>query len=191
MTHFGLAGGGYDAERQRIVGFLAAGLDDQSRILGKALGDVPVAGLEWQPRPGHNTIGMIVTHCAVVEAWWLQAAPLGVKDRAEVERIVRAITDLGLDDDGMPAPADGRHPASIAGRSGADYAALLARVRDRTHATLRGWDDASLASEARISRGPVTRGWILYHVLEHLASHVGQVLRIRHDLRDAGVLPPS
>jgi len=33
--------------------------------------------------------------------------------------------------------------------------------------------------------------WILYHVLEHFAGHFGQVLLVKHQMRDAGVLPPD
>jgi uncharacterized damage-inducible protein DinB len=94
----------------------------------------------------------------------------------------------------MPAPADGRHPGALHEWAVADYVATLERARAATHAALRSsWHDASLGEEVVIRAGEraVTKGWILYHVLEHTAAHAGQVGRLLHDLRDAGLLPPA
>jgi uncharacterized damage-inducible protein DinB len=177
-------------DERRVVAFAAAGLDEQSKTLRDAIGNLSVACLEWQPAPGHNTIGMLAAHVSVAEAYWMVAAPLGVVPREQAERISRDVTGLGWDDDGMPCPKGGGHPAALRGKTAEEYVALLDRTREATHRVLDGWTDASLVTETRLEKGVVTRGWILYHVLEHEATHAGQVLRLRHDLRDAGLLPP-
>lgn len=181
---------GFDGGTQRVISFALAGLDDQSRILHRAVADLAVPALEWQPGPGHNSVGMLVAHVALAEAWWVEAARSGVGDRPGLERRVRDLTSLGLDDDGMPAPPTGGHPTPLKGRSATDYLGFLSSARGATRATLSAWDDASLSTEIVLEKRSVTRGWILYHLIEHTASHAGQVMRIRHDLRDAGVLPP-
>lgn len=176
---------GFDAERQRITGFVAAGLDEQARELRRSVADLPVATLERQPGPGHNSIGMLLAHIAITEAWWLVAAPRETNDRAADEALVRAAIGLGLDDDGMPCAADGGHPVALAAWSASRYLATLAAARAHAHAVLAGWDDASLATAVAKRRGrPVTRGWIAYHVLEHYATHAGQIGRLLHDARD-------
>ena len=70
---------GYDADTQRTVAFVAAQLDDQLRRLKASVDGLFTADLEWQQGPGRNTVGMLLAHIAVAEAWWVQAGAKGVK----------------------------------------------------------------------------------------------------------------
>ena len=47
---------GYDPNSQAIVGVMAASFDDQSRRLRETVAGLGVEHLEWQERPGRNTI---------------------------------------------------------------------------------------------------------------------------------------
>lgn len=129
--------------------------------------------LEWQPRPGVNTIGMLMSHLAVVEAYWVGAV-LSRKEERE-DRIVLDIAGIAIDDDGMPLASDGSHPASLTGYSLEDYLALLERTRSHTHRCLQVWDDARLDELVTSDGHQVSRGWVAYHLLEHFAQHAGQI----------------
>jgi uncharacterized damage-inducible protein DinB len=177
---------GYDPETQRTVAFLAASLDDQTRRIRTSVQDLPVEILEWQEAPERNTVGMLLAHMAVAEAWWIQAGAKGIGDREEISGILRAVIGIEAQDDGMPLPAGGTHPEVLRGKSAADYLALLDRARVATHAVLRSWSDAELDTAIPLRERSVTPGWILYHVLEHTVAHYGQILLLLRIHADRG-----
>lgn len=174
---------GYHPERQKLLGMWAAQLDDQLRILRRVVEGLEPAQLEWQPRPGTNSIGMLLAHLAIVEVDWLQAVAAG--EEAREADVVREVLGIGIDDDGMPAESEGGHPEALAGWPLERYLALLERAREATHATLRGWDDADLEQVYEVEDGSMrlSRAWIVYHVLEHLSCHLGQIRVLRRQLR--------
>ena len=176
------AAGGYDAEAAPCLAYMAAQLDDQRRRLGEGVAGLLVAELEWHVAPGRNTIGMLLAHIAVAETWWMQAGAKGIHERDEVRRIVKGVIGIEPDEDGMPLAADGRHPAVLAGRTLADYLAMIDRARLATHVVLRGWTDETLAEAVTIKDRRVGKGWILYHVFEHMVAHHGQILLLRRML---------
>lgn len=182
---------GFDPATQHAVGLFAAQLEDQSRRLLEAVAGYPVAALEWQARPGHNTTGMLLSHMAIAEGYWMTVAAAGMT--YEPDGVAHLTTLFGVhpDDDGFPAQGDSGHPATLAGRPLEFYVDLLARARAATLAVLRTWTDASLADTyvTSYSQRTCSRGWTIYHVLEHFCGHFGQVLLLRHLMRDAGVLP--
>ena len=175
---------GYDPDTQRTVAYAAAALDDQLRRLKESVDGLDVAALEWQEAPGRNTIGMLLAHMAVAEAWWIQAGSQGIADREQIDGILRGIIGIGAQDDGMPLAPDGAHPEALQGKAPSDYFSMLERARTATHVVLRSWQDEDLDVPVELRGRTVTRGWILYHVLEHTVAHYGQLLfllRIRSD----------
>ena len=100
----------------------------------------------------------------------------------------REILGIGADDDGI-TDRGSAFPAALRGRSAATYTALLRTARASVGEVMRAWNDADLERTVSGPRGTVSWRWILYHALEHFAGHLGQVLLIKHQLRDAGLLP--
>jgi uncharacterized damage-inducible protein DinB len=88
---------------------------------------------------------------------------------------VFGVIGIHLDDDGMPLPAHGTHPASLAGKTAADYLTMLRRARAATHARVRGWDDRAIEQTRLVDGNEVSCAWILFHVVEHFAQHLGQI----------------
>ena len=124
---------------REAVSFLAQ-LDDQSRRLLEGLRGITAAELEWQPKQGMNTIGMLLAHIAIVEVFWLHVA----MERAS-EAAIKKVTRIGGDDDGMPMPAGGSPPRALKGRTLGWYTALLKRSRDLGHAHgPKRWPDATM-----------------------------------------------
>lgn len=175
---------GYDTDSQAIVGLMAASLDDQSRRLGETVAGLGVEHLEWQERPGRNTIGLLMAHLAGTEIYWLHVGCAG-RSPEDILPVMRE--HLGIDAGGMPLPEDGVHPESLRGRDLKGYLDLLARARSATHELLKNWDDASLDTTFGGAGMTFSHRWVLYHLLEHFAAHFGQILSLLHCMRDHGV----
>lgn len=166
---------GFDPATQAVVSYAFAELEDQSRLLRESTAGLAPEDFAWQPAPGFNSIGMLVAHCAIAEYYWLSIAAAGIPFDPDGPALCRRVLGIGPDDDGIPCPPGGGHPEALAGWTAEQYFGLLARAREASRQVLAGWTDASLAESYAGSRGPITREWTLYHVVEHLAQHTGQV----------------
>ncbi len=171
---------------QEAASFMAQ-MDDQSRLLLDRIKDITPEELEWQPKPGMNTIGMLLAHLAIVEAWW---TCLVVKGQADAKG--EPIIGIGWDDDGMPVPEEGRAPANLAGKDLAYYTDLMRKARAFVTEAAKGVSDADLEREVSRKRPDGTERvinvrWYFYHMLEHFSGHFGQVLLLRHMFRAAQV----
>jgi uncharacterized damage-inducible protein DinB len=178
---------GYDPTGNPRIASFAAQLDDRMDGLKKAASALEVKHLEWQPHPGVNTIGMLLAHLAIVDLWWMRLAPRQVPE-AESEGVLRSIIGIGMDDDGLPLAAGGKHPQTLSGKTVVDYFRMLDDARAVSHSELRQWRDADLAQTYPLRDRVITREWTVYHVVEHFCSHLGQILLLKHLMRDAGVL---
>ena len=160
-------------------------LDDQLLRLDGFIEGWEVIHLEWQERPGRNTVGMILTHLAIVEAVWVHIGG-GGKPAAREARVL-ATLGTGLDASGMPLRKKGKHPENLSGRTLTEYLAKLERSRAETRHQVAGWTTDSLSEAVAAYGHTFTREWVLYHLLEHFAAHFGQIAMIAHSMRDHGV----
>ena len=163
-------------------------LDDLTEVMAFDTRGLSTKELEWQPGPGMNTIGMLLAHIAIVEVWWVENALRGIAAR-DVD--FEGHLGIGRMDDGMPAGRNGGHPPRLAGRRLAFYRHLLARGRANLRAVAKTLTPKDLERRRRRIRrdGKVhvyNARWVLYHLLEHLAGHYGQILMLRHAYRDRG-----
>lgn len=166
--------------RSQEVALFIAQLDDQSRRLHEATRDLTPDELQWQPKPGTNSIGMLLAHLAIVEAWWTGIVVKGVE-----KHDIKPVLGIGEDDDGMPIPEDAKPPANLAGKDLAFFDDLLARGRRYIKGATTDLPDSDLTREFTRTRPDgskriYTVRWYLYHVLEHFAGHHGQILLLRH-----------
>lgn len=178
---------GYDPKTQNKVGLFAAQLDHQLRRLKNEVADLSIEQLEWQLKPGMNTVGMLLAHISLVEVWWLKVAPSEVPWEPDGKALIQKI--CGIEDDGLPLAPDGVHPAYLKGFTSERYLTILAKGRRTVHSSIRKWRDRDLDKFFTVGQRRVSHAWILYHALEHLAGHFGQILMLKHMMRDAGVLP--
>ncbi len=179
---------GYDPKTQGKIGLLAAQLDDQLKLLKGDIKAMTVEQLEWQMRPGMNTVGMLLAHLALVEVWWLAVAANEIPWEPKGKKIVLGV--CGFEDDGLPLAADGTHPEYLRGYTLERYLAALTKARRRVHRELKTWRDRDLdACYVTPKKSKISYGWTLYHVLEHFSGHYGQILLLKHLMRDAGVIP--
>ena len=159
-------------------------LDDLTRMMLRDLRGITPAELAWQPKRGHNTIGMLLAHIAVVEVHWTLVA-IEAWSKEEVGRRLK----FGLDDDGMPLARRAAPPAHLRGRTLAFYSALVRRGRGivkKEFARYRAADLTRVVTRTRANGQVIHQDarWILYHLVEHLAGHYGQILLLRHQYTD-------
>ena len=170
----------------REAALFVAQLDDQSRRLIEDTRALTPATLDWQPAPGQNTIGMLLAHIACWEVFWTRM----VLENRPMPFEVRDVLGIASGDAGTPLPADGRPPAGLAAKDIGYFHDLLARARAHTRGVARDLTDPDLEREVTRQRpdgtqNSVTVRWALYHMLEHLAAHYGQVNLLKH-LQRAG-----
>ena len=169
--------------RSHEAASFVAQLDDQSTRLSADTRGLTPAALGWQPAPGMNTIGMLLAHIAVVEVYWTQVGPLGLT-AFETESVLT----IGVDDDGLPIPEGGAPPPGLDGRDLGFYDDLLERARRYSRTAIASLSDADLEREIiRHRKDGSTHTsdirWILYHMVEHLAGHYGQINLLAHQHR--------
>ncbi len=176
----------YDPRTQKKVGLFAAQLDDQLKRLKNNVKGLTVKQLEWQLKPGMNTIGMLLAHLALVEVWWINIAPGGIPWEPDGKKMIKKI--CGFEDDGLPMPPKGHHVKYLKGYSLTKYLKVLEKCRRSIHREMKNWNDRDLDKLYSLGKKQFSKTWTLYHVLEHFAAHFGQILMIKHMMRDAGVL---
>ena len=165
--------------RSQEAGVFLAQLEDLHADLAQALDGASPEELGWQPHPGANTIAMLVTHIAIAQ---VHLTDIGVRllDKSDVAAV------LGLDEmgDGMPLASGASPPASLAGRGREELLALLAKAREHAVHFVAALAEPDL--DRRTKRHPAGRAeyefnvrWMLHHLQEHLAGHLGQVQLLR------------
>ena len=165
------------------VSIYFAQLDALTASLREDVKEATPEQLEWQPAPGMNTIGMLLAHIAIAEAYW--ASIIG-----ERAFLCEKVLGFGADDDGMPCAEGAGPPATLKDKAIPWYFDLLMKARASTHTMISPLTTADLTREIEVrgSRGVrIMNGhWILYHMVEHLGGHYGQINLLMH-LQKAGV----
>jgi hypothetical protein len=171
--------------RSQEAGIFLAQLEDLHADLEKAIRDAGVEEIGWQVQPGANTIGMLVTHVALSQ---VHLVDIGVRmmETSDLQGT------LGMDEmaDGMPLPPDGMPPAHLTGRTAEELIALLEKARGHAAHFLAGIAEPDLDRRSEREPKSGTRyvfnvRWMLYHMVEHLSAHLGQVQLLRAAYRQA------
>lgn len=162
--------------RSREVAVKVAEIVAVHDLLRDAVQGLSAEQLGHQSAPGRNTLGMLIAHIAVAETHLGQVGLVG-----DPSGHVQDVLGIREDDDGLPLPVDGKPPAALEGRDLPFFLELLRRAEAHTRAACEPLTDEILAHE--IVRPPrpdgtqrvFDRRWILLHMVEHAASHLGQI----------------
>lgn len=131
-----------------------------------AIRDLPVAALDWSPGPAMNSIGVLVTHVAGSERYWI--GDIAGRDPSGRVRDVE-FEARGLDAETLSAHLDAvlEHSLRVLGQLQLDD---LGQLRGgEGDSGQRGLRDGTTSSVA----------WALFHALEHTAIHAGQIQMTR------------
>lgn len=162
---------GYSPQIGRYVAQLA---EVRADLLQELDGLTP-AQLDWHPDDQTESIGTLLLHLDAVEWSWIHQDIFGAADDAYPGSWAEAMPIR------MKVP-------QVQGRPLAAYLGQLAATRARTLETLQGFTDADLSrlvGEAEPPPGQAPRSilytidWIIWHIIEHEATHVGQVELLR------------
>jgi len=151
--------------------FVAGWATHQRRLLD-AIGDLGEEQLALRPGPGDWSIWQLASHMAGSRAYWVHDV-LGEGDPAIRDRFRVASTTvpgLSLDDAGWED--DERHPRTASEIVDAFHATwgLIEGCLDRWTA-----DDITVEIPQRGANRTTTRGWVLWHLMEHEGHHGGAI----------------
>lgn len=162
---------GYSPQLGRYV----AQLDEVRYYLKREVEALTVEQLDWHPDEQTESIGTQLLHLDGVEWSWMHEDMFGAPS-----------TDYpGVWSEAMPIRAGA---AQVTGRQLTWYMDKLDATRVETLRTLRGFTDSDLSrlvGEVETPPGPQRRrqlytiDWIIWHILQHEAAHVGQIELLR------------
>ena len=155
-------------------------LDELRRSLLFDVAGLSPSELRWQPRPGMNTIGMLLAHIAYAESHLVQ---VGLERKQASD--TRSVIGITEEDEGMPLAA-GAPPSPMLDRLTLDeFVDMLARARAYTKRVASVLEDGDLDHRVVRRRPDGTErvfnlGWVFYHLLEHEAGHRAQINLLKH-----------
>jgi uncharacterized damage-inducible protein DinB len=157
------------------IGRYVAQMTEVREDLLHELDGLAVAQLDWHPDDQTESIGTLLLHLDAVEWTWIHEDIFGAKDDAYPGNWAEAMPiRMGV--------------LQVQGRPLAAYRDQLAATRARTLEILRGFTDADLARQVGEAEPPpgkeprstlYTIDWIIWHIIEHEATHIGQVELLR------------
>ncbi len=174
-TYWGLK---IDKKFSPKVGLIYSLLEENRRLVKDKVRKLKPAHLQWRPDKKTNTIGTLLLHIAEAELWWMQEIidhiPLSQKQKEEFS------SDLY-----------GRNRTRQIGRTSLDYLfGKMDKVRRRTRGILRKLSDRDLEKVHQFKNDRITYGYILFHLLEHEASHAGQISNLINRMRELRLIKP-
>lgn len=157
------------------IGRYVAQMTELRQDLLHELDGVAAAQLDWHPDDQTESIATLLLHLDAIEWSWIYQDIFGAGDEAYPGSWAEAMPIR------MGVP-------QVQGRPLSTYLDQLAASRARTLEVLRGFTDADLARQ--VGEGEVPAGmeprstlytidWIIWHIIEHEAIHVGQVELLR------------
>jgi uncharacterized damage-inducible protein DinB len=129
-------------------------LNELHEEIKRILGGLPQPAIDWSPRPGMNSIGVLVAHLAGAERYWLSD--------------IIAQTPTGRDRDSEFRTREA---------SPAELTAMLDAALEATRQALESLTLAELAATRIVPRdnSQVTVANAMLHVFSHTTLHTGQV----------------
>jgi len=157
------------------IGRYVAQMNEVRRGLKREVENLNIEQLDWHPDEQTESIGTLLLHLDSVEWSWIHQDIFGVSEddypgewsEAEPIRV------------GVP---------QVKGRPLDSYMQKLGATREKTLEVLRGFTDADLSRlVGEADMGPevekksrlYTIDWIIWHIIQHEAAHIGQIELLR------------
>jgi uncharacterized damage-inducible protein DinB len=149
-----------------------AGWATHQRLLLGAIADLSPDQLALRPAPGEWTIWQLASHMAGSRSYWFHDV-LGEGDPAvrDLFRVARTtVPDLPLENAGWEDDED--HP-----RTATEIAEAFHLTWGLIEGCLERWtlDDITVEITQRRADRTTTRGWVVWHLMEHEAHHGGAI----------------
>ncbi len=150
------------------IGLMVYMLEDLKERITEEVKDLDQSQVDFLYDENANSIGALIMHLVSTESYYLTAT---VYERGWTEK-----EQVRL---GMAGELNKKVNAMLTGEPISHYLALWDEVRNNTLAALKSKDDAWFASN--LEEG-LNYQYIWYHVMEHSANHMGQILTIKNRL---------
>ncbi len=144
------------------VAFLFSMMDRMRSRLLRVVEDLPDDVLDYSPDMKRiETIGTLLLHIAAVEWSWIFEDIDG--EEMDYEKWKHA---FALREENLP---------QLTKQGLQFYIDRLIEVRSEVFVRLRNLDDSNLHTLVEVGNAEVSIEWILFHLLEHEAMHIGQI----------------
>ncbi|MHA2071404.1 MAG: DinB family protein [Candidatus Thorarchaeota archaeon] len=144
------------------VAFLFSMMDKTRSRLLRVVEDLPDDVLDYSPDLKRiETIGTLLLHIAAVEWSWIFEDIDG--EEMDYEKWKHA---FALREENLP---------QLTKQGLQFYIDRLIEVRSEVFVRLRNLDDSNLHTLVEVGNAEVSIEWILFHLLEHEAMHIGQI----------------
>jgi uncharacterized damage-inducible protein DinB len=156
------------AARNPEIALLLAEMEHGTRKLRGQLGELDEDALTWQPYPNAHSIGAILIHIAGCEAGWLHEVAAGIALEEDPE--AKLMGGQPIDQFAEIWPTPPRKPLAW-------YYEQHDAIRKQTIELLSKMEDST--QQRPITWSPnnhVSIRWMLHHVTEHEAYHMGQAV---------------
>ena len=156
------------------VGTMVTMLNNLSHRIAQAVKGLSQEAIDWQEDEQSNSIGALIIHLAATEAYYQTFTFEGRKFNDEETLKWAKASSLG--DAGRKA---------FKGKSIDYYLNICREVRKKTLEKFKTLDDVWLAK--KIGKGAYNNHFCWFHVMEHQATHLGQIYMIKKKLKQRGI----
>ena len=151
------------------IGLLLGLLEASTQNMRRELGELEEETLLWQPYPNGHSVGAILIHVAACEAGWLHRVAAG-QESTPMDLEERMMGGPSIDQYEGIWPGPPRRPLSW-------YYAQHDAIRAQSVALVRTLPNPDEARTVPWTPNRTcTVRWILHHVIEHEAYHLGQAV---------------
>lgn len=158
------------------IGYFLSSLEETRGAIREAISGLTDEDLARNILPNLNSIGQLVLHLGEAEYWWIQEI-VGGKPMSDDEKKFAHYNENGFEDFTKKSYS-------------AEYCIeKLAQIHTRTRKLLAEFSDADLDNIYVVKRPDkeihLSLRRILFHLLDHEATHKGQIMMLKRLLRES------
>ena len=158
------------------IGFYLSGMEEIRAQLRKAVSDLTDEELARRITPKAHQIGALILHLGETESWWIHSVVAEKELDEEAKRFAHWDDTTEMD-------------FAEKGYSAKDYIERIDEISRMSREILGGLRDEDLERmfgfDQKDKRIEVSLRWVLHHLLDHEATHKGQIMMLKRLLRDS------
>jgi uncharacterized damage-inducible protein DinB len=160
----------------REIGFYLSGMEEIRAQLRKAVSDLTSKELARRITPNAHQIGALILHLGETESWWIHSVVAEKELDEEAKRFAHwdDTTETDFAEKGYSA----EDCIGIIDEISRMSREILAKFGDEDLERLFGFDK----KDKRIE---VSLRWVLHHLIDHEATHKGQIMMLKRLLRES------
>jgi len=158
------------------IGFYLSGMEEIRAQLRKAVSDLTSKELARRITPNAHQIGALILHLGETESWWIHSVVAEKELDEEAKRFAHwdDTTETDFAEKGYSA----EDCIGIIDEISRMSREILAKFGDEDLERLFGFDK----KDKRIE---VSLRWVLHHLIDHEATHKGQIMMLKRLLRES------